>query len=292
MAELKGVTKPFDEEARLQFENELTALISAFRTTALELNAQYPSVRVKFRFSLEDEKFSTPHEWLRPHRRLKLKDEEDDDEPDAEEVGLAGRQVDLVIEPAVTRDGNADGTEFGAVRILLKAVVWMVKSEDLEESSAASPTHKNRAGHPLDENTKAEETSQKPGLLAMPQSQNSATAPAEKVPAQPTSSAQESSRSQSAPASRGGKRPKEENTMPNKKRCVSLGGFQPSETTQVHNRRASGTPAPNSQTTVKPRMPEPVYAEVDESPRSSPQIEEDWEQFDSGQVSPEEVKTP
>ncbi len=86
--------------------------------------------------------FELEHPLFTWHRALKLKEADDDEEdngpnarPDAHQAGIAGKQLDLVIEPTVLRHGEKDGTGYENERVLIKANVWGIKPEEFEGKS-------------------------------------------------------------------------------------------------------------------------------------------------------------
>ena len=104
---------------------------------SLTLHAQMPNTYAAFLRGLENHKFALPHSHFRPHHGLKM-DEDDADNSDETSavMKLTDRPLDLVVEPAIMRRGDADGEDYDNKRVLVKGVVWMVKDEDLLGESA------------------------------------------------------------------------------------------------------------------------------------------------------------
>lgn len=313
---------------------ELTSIVQAFIRTGMELQSQYPSMQVCFRHELSKFTFELQHAHFSHHRALKLKLDDYDSYPNAEEAGVAGRKVDMVIEPAVMRSGDANGENYEAERVLLKAVVWMVKLEDLIDASVTittervsglqdevidlssstteedesqngtlnSPVQKDKwRSTSREDHTKAatlengkEATTQRAafssGDLSSEQSQSNEGAPNEgrpetrSIPQQSQNHRKQTSQSGKQagidPLSRGEKRAREVNTVPNKKQCLSSGGSQTSETAIVLDRSSPDIVVIVSQSPAKIEHPE------------SPQVKQEEKQVDQRWTSPLEVRTP
>ena len=141
-------------------EAELLDIARHFLRASLTLLAQYPFLQLRFRGKLMDVGFCQQHSLFTWHRAMKLKEEDEDEDedsahaqPDAHQAGIAGKPLDLVIEPTVLRSGEKDGTGYDNERVLLKAIPWVVKPRDLEGAS--------KVGVALDMSSKA--TDAEPG---------------------------------------------------------------------------------------------------------------------------------
>lgn len=113
-----------DDEIKKR-DDALRSLIRSYLSASIELNSQFPCIQVTFRHGLEGYGFKTEHELFQPHRVLKLSNNSGDGDSTAQEAGVAGHKIDLVVQPLVERLGDADGAHYEVKRVLVKAVVWM-----------------------------------------------------------------------------------------------------------------------------------------------------------------------
>ena len=130
---------------------QLQSIVRNFIEAGIRTNAQNPRTSTFFRDKLLGCKFAQEDHQFEPHRALKLQEDEDDDFPNAREAGLEGRGIDLVDEPAIVRIGDKDGLIYDKPNVLIKAVVWMVRDEDLRNSVFAQPnraTESHTTGNP------------------------------------------------------------------------------------------------------------------------------------------------
>ncbi|EXJ56681.1 hypothetical protein A1O7_07025 [Cladophialophora yegresii CBS 114405] len=138
-----GLQAVGDEDGQKRHKEMLEIVEAALRLSA-RLSTENPEVRFYFLDDLEKTKFDLRHDRFKPHRILKLDDEEFDDEAQrAEAEALVGRPFDMVVEPCVVRRGDAKGQEYEKEQVLYRGVVWMVKGmvippEELSEDEASS----------------------------------------------------------------------------------------------------------------------------------------------------------
>ena len=76
---------------------------------------------------MKQHRYKVYHEKLECHRACRL----DELDPKSKKA-LYKKPLDMVIQPMVCRTGDVDGvsSEIGDERVLVKAVVWMVKIEN------------------------------------------------------------------------------------------------------------------------------------------------------------------
>jgi DNA polymerase III gamma/tau subunit len=84
-------------------------------------------------------------------------EDEEDSYADAEKAGFLGRGIDFVVEPVVLRYGDADGTLLDQKRQVHRAVVWMVKDLDLQETLTSGQVQDGQQHH-AEINGEAEQT--------------------------------------------------------------------------------------------------------------------------------------
>jgi hypothetical protein len=159
--EVKGLLKDVNETQMRQRDGELYEVVKRFLNASIELNSQYPCVKLSFRYGLRVFKFTLGHPLFVAHRSLKLTEDPGDDCPTAEEAGLAGRPIDMVVEPLVRRLGDADGENYDNERELLKAVVWMARPEDSTPRAARPVKPINQEDGQQKEQPKAESKKRK-----------------------------------------------------------------------------------------------------------------------------------
>ncbi|OCT48829.1 hypothetical protein CLCR_04545 [Cladophialophora carrionii] len=122
-----GLQEVSDEDGQKRHKEMLEIVEAALRLSA-RLTSENPEVKVYFLDDLGKTKFDLRHDRFRPHRILKLDDEEYDDEAQrAEAEALVGRPFDMVVEPCIVRRGDAKGEEYDKEQVLHRGVVWMVK---------------------------------------------------------------------------------------------------------------------------------------------------------------------
>jgi hypothetical protein len=136
----KDYLGPTQTKLRQQQEAELGDIVQRFIDLSSRLNVEKPRTELLSLQGLSHFRFDQNHKYFSGHRGLKLKEDADDNSPDAHEAGIAGREIDFVVEPAVLRYGNADGESMDKARVIEPATVWMVKPQDLEEPSTGQQT--------------------------------------------------------------------------------------------------------------------------------------------------------
>jgi hypothetical protein len=112
---------------------ELSNVVQSFFKASLDLHSQNPALRSCWRQSLLESNFQLGHKSYRPHRALRLKEDEDDGGVDAEKAGFLSRKIDLAIEPVILRYGDAEGNDMEHHRVVHKAVVWMIHTDERKE---------------------------------------------------------------------------------------------------------------------------------------------------------------
>lgn len=127
-------------------DRHLQQLIRDCFDTSVRINAQNPTTLIVFRPNIPDRIVRKENDYFGWHRALKLREDEgDDDMPTAEQAGLLGQEVDLVVEPAIVRTGDPDGLNYDDVRVLEKAIVWMVRGSDLNQASTIGSNLREKA---------------------------------------------------------------------------------------------------------------------------------------------------
>jgi hypothetical protein len=147
LKESSGLLAGMDELKSAGRDAQLLEITRSFIRASIALNAQYPWLELRFRPKMMDVQFSLDHHLVTWHRGLRLKEDDQDDGPDAEEAGIANRQIDLVVEPTVLRHGEKNGTGYDQTRVLIKGVVWMVKGGDLEGKTSVGSALTSIPGH-------------------------------------------------------------------------------------------------------------------------------------------------
>jgi hypothetical protein len=132
-----GLEKVNDHDEEQQRLGQMLEIVEAALRLSARLSAENPKVEILFLNDMGKTKFNLKADWFKPHRALKLDEEDDDGAQDAEAADLVGRPFDLVVEPCIARYGDAKGQEYDKHQVLYPAVVWMVKGMGIaaEESS-------------------------------------------------------------------------------------------------------------------------------------------------------------
>ncbi|KAL2414834.1 hypothetical protein ABEF95_016438 [Exophiala dermatitidis] len=129
------LSKQPDKKAENLRHKELLSIFVSAMELSSTLAAENPKIKVHFLSDMLNERYTTQHKSLWPSPALNLAtSEQDDDGLDPRVIGLEGRPIDMVIEPLVTREGDARGENYEMSTVLHKAMVWMVKDDDLTEA--------------------------------------------------------------------------------------------------------------------------------------------------------------
>ncbi|KIW19725.1 hypothetical protein PV08_00299 [Exophiala spinifera] len=106
---------------------ELLDIVRECHILSSSLTLQYSRVKILFWNELQDRCFATDHKDLEPHRGMKLKECDDDDEGrDPKECGIDGSPIDLAVSPLVIRIGDTGGLDQTIRQNIKKAVVWVL----------------------------------------------------------------------------------------------------------------------------------------------------------------------
>ncbi|KAJ4507998.1 hypothetical protein HRR80_006042 [Exophiala dermatitidis] len=127
--------KESDKKSENLRHKELLSIFVSAMELSSTLAAENPKIKIHFLANMLDARYTTQHKSLRPSDALNLAtSEQDDDGLDPWAIGLEGQPIDMVIEPLVTREGDAGGENYNLSTVLHKAMVWMVKDDDLTEA--------------------------------------------------------------------------------------------------------------------------------------------------------------
>lgn len=122
------ILKPVKAAEEAMRTRELSHLIKAFMLFSIRWNVQEPHTFAWLREDFKGITFEFRNSYFGYHRANGLGN--DTDEPSDAVLALTGREVDLVVEPALLRSGNEKGEMYDKRRVLQPAVVWMVRPED------------------------------------------------------------------------------------------------------------------------------------------------------------------
>ena len=207
-------------------DDQLKNIIRSFIEAGIRTNAQYPRTSTLFRHKLSVCRFAQEDHRFEAHRALKLQEDQDDAFPNAREAGLEGRRIDLVVEPAIVRTGDKEGLTYKRPRYLTKAVVWMVREEDLESKSLFSPKYGVMETHPAETLRAASASSELPTKTDQPQLPPKAATgpPADTVNEQTTVAPESVGEYAAGTRARKKKRLSQASDSSNKKQCTSVPG--------------------------------------------------------------------
>ncbi|KAJ9641154.1 hypothetical protein H2204_002832 [Knufia peltigerae] len=131
--------KKLEHEAELKRTNELEGIVRECQAMSSALTVQFSCIKIFFWSELDDQYFATGHRDHEPHRGMKLKDGDDDEEGrDPKECGIEGSLIDMVVEPLVLRLGDTSGVNQDILQNIRKAVVWVVAPDNGDGTAKVS----------------------------------------------------------------------------------------------------------------------------------------------------------
>lgn len=131
--------RKLENPAEFKRNTEFMDIVKECQTMASALAVQFSCVKMFFWKELHDQCFAMDHKDLEPHRGMKLKDGDHDEEgQDPKKSGIEGSLIDMVVEPLVIRLGDTNGTHHDIIQNIRKAVVWVLASDNLGDTGKIS----------------------------------------------------------------------------------------------------------------------------------------------------------
>jgi hypothetical protein len=133
--------KEASTEQRTQMETELCHIVEKASRLSGACSLQNPSLRYAFLSEFPGWTFKRNDAYFRSHRLLKLEEEteEANEETDNEASKYVGQPIDLIVTPAIVRNGTASGENYDKQKIVYRGTSWIVKSKTRGAAKTTAP---------------------------------------------------------------------------------------------------------------------------------------------------------